>query len=189
VLFHRLQHGARREAEHAGIPEEPATGHIVFRQLQIRLLDEAKDIAVLRLDVAVACFRTLRNDAERHDPSGGGKLLSLGDGFGECLLVADEMIRGKDQEHGVRPVAFSRMDRGKRHRSRRIPAKRLQQECIGKIRRRCLCIGIGREEKKLAVGDGDHRFHAVKLRGPRIGAPDKGTSVGKFDEGLRVHLA
>ena len=186
---------ARGEAEHPRVPEVTARRDVVPRQLELRLLDEARDALAVRavgggaFDVAVAGLRARGLDAEGDQQPLAREGHRVGDGAREGRLVADEVVGGKHQHRGVRAHAVARPQRRERDRRGRVAPEGFQQVDVARARAaRCGIHVLGREVV-LAVGDGHQAGDAGERAGARGGAAEERAAVGKRQERLGGRLA
>ena len=89
VQLHLAQDGARRKAEHAGVPPVVAGFQILLRFFQAGLFDEAEDLVAFRFDIAVAGFWCLRLNAEGDQLALRGQLHGLRNGLRKSGLIGD----------------------------------------------------------------------------------------------------
>ena len=114
VLADGVGQRARRPKKNAGVPVVVAGGDKLLGAVLVGLFDETADVEsgvvlgqVAGFDVAVAGFGARGLDAQHHDVfAGRGRGNAFLQGLEETRLVADDMVRRKNAEHGVRIVAL-----------------------------------------------------------------------------------
>ena len=129
-LLERIPHRAGAKQEDAGVPVEIAAGDDSVRRSRDRASRRSARrrrtcAAAGDLDVAIAGFRLVRLDAEDHDPAFERGRHALLDGPPELLVGRNFVVGGNDQHHRI-AMRRQRLQRGDRHRRRRVPPDRLE---------------------------------------------------------------
>ena len=127
------------EAEHARVPHVVAGGDIRARVLQRGLFDETSHAVggrssgaaaerIAAFEIAESGLGMRRPDAERRQHSVACEHRATRDCGSERGLVANQMVRRQDQQHGILAVARLNVERGERDRRCRVAAERLEEE-------------------------------------------------------------
>lgn len=131
VQRHFAQDGARREAEHAGIPVIAALGQVLAGGFEVGFFNKALDVVTLGLDVAKAGFGSFGVDAEGDDAPLLGERLRLRHSGSKGGLVGDEVVGGQNEQDGVVTVRALHLQRCCSHGGGGVAAKGLQHEWGG----------------------------------------------------------
>ena len=156
-----------------------------------RLLDErlgdvgARARRLAAFDVAETRLGHRRRDAERDEAAFARELGAAQDGGSERGLVADQVIRGKHQHHGVVAVTCAHEQCGDRHRRRGIAAEGLEEiggvAWLGLVEARIDVLGV---EVQVAIGHGDQSARAGNPPKPACRLAKQGVAVRKRHERL-----
>ena len=174
--------------EHPAVPHEASARHVRRRGAEVRLFDEARDLAEAgrgtgtgegraEFDVAVAGGRARRGDAdEAEDVAPGADAGRGGERRAEARRVGNQVVGREDAERGVRTPAA--VDERRRERARRggVAPLGLAEHAVGPEHRKRLPRGghevargddedaRGRDEPAKAVhGVADERLAAEKV--------------------------
>lgn len=193
VALQFLQHGGGLEAEHAGVPQVLAAVQVGLGGGLVGFLDEACDPEAIAqrgalFDIAEAGLGALRGDAEGHQVALGRESASLGHRRGEGLLVADQVVGGKDQQLRLVAEVLLHMQRGGGDGRRGIASHRLQQQVLGQAAAVDRAVVVQGAEQQVAVG---HREQAGDVRQPgdtQEGLLQQALVIGQAHEGFRHAL-
>ena len=174
------QHGAGPEQEHAAVPGEAARGQELLCGGPVRFFHEAGDRHLTqgsaaegfgRLDVAVAGFRSGRNDPEGHQATG---LCSGSTGIhrlAELLRITDQVVGRQYQQQWVLPPSCG-LQRCHRDRRRRVPPHWFQQDGVGF--NADLPHLLGHDEAMVFIADQQRCLEAIETLQPLLGLLHQG---------------
>ena len=191
MQLHFSQHGSRREAEHARVPQVIAGFHIFAGRFKAGLFDKTHHLVAIRLDIAIACFGGHRFDAKGDQFALCGQAYCLGDRQRKSGLVGDQVICGQHQQDRIVTMAGSHVQCSRGNRRSGVPAKRFEDEAVGKI-----CIPGARDfavlvlglEDQFTVGDGQGFGHAGKNCTAQPGLLQQTLTVCQADERFWVQF-
>ncbi len=101
MALHGVDHSESLKAEHAGIPIIAAALNIGLCSLCIRLFNEAPNVSAIDFDVAKACLRMIRNNAESDNAAGFGKFACFDYRSCESRFIFDQMVGWHDQQSRI----------------------------------------------------------------------------------------
>ena len=187
---------ARREREHAGVPDIVAGGEIETRPLERRLFHEARRgegvvrDGIAALDVAVAGLRMRGRDPERHQPSVAGQSGGNRHRVSERFLVPDKVIGGEHQHDRVGAVARLHEQGRQRNGGSRVAAERFEKvDRVTRLVGAQARVDVLGAEVVVAIGDGHEARHPGERRRAMRRLGEERLAVGQRHERLRRGLA
>ena len=130
-----VQAGARRETEHARVPDEVTRSQVLLGGVARGLLDEALDGECARcrqrlapFDVPERGIGTGGGDAERHQAAGRGQIDRAAARLPERGRILNQVIGGQHEQHAVLAVFATGPQGCERDRRPRIASLGLEQQ-------------------------------------------------------------
>ncbi len=148
---------ARRETEHARVPQVIAGFQILAGHFKAGFFDEARHLVAICFDIAIAGFGGFWLDAEGDQLSLCRQSHCLSNGQGKRGLIGNQMIGGQYQQQRVITLAGRHVQCSRSNGGSCVAAKGFEDEIIGKVlvpgagNLAILVLGL---EEELAVGNG-----------------------------------
>ena len=135
--FHRAENGRRREAEHAGIPDEVSRRDVRTRRGCVGLFDETASAKgsrrragmverVAAFEITESSFGPRRRDAERHQHPLARERRRPCHRRGKGILIGNQVVGGQNQHDGFAAMACFDSHRRECDCGRGVASKRLE---------------------------------------------------------------